>query len=75
MGTPIVTSLSEATEKQRIFLELACMEYVIEEREFQIRLHGGKPQRNDNSVREAGLKALKHPGDIKPVNKHYAKKE
>jgi hypothetical protein len=74
MNTPIVTSLSEATEKQRVFLELACIEYVIEEREFQIRLHGGKPQRHDNSVREAGLKVLKNPEGIKPVNKHYAKK-
>lgn len=65
MGTKIVNQLSEATQVQHAFLQMACVEYVNEEREFQANIHGVKLQKHSSDVRDAGKKALKDPRKLK----------
>lgn len=65
MGTRIVDHPSDATQLQYAFLQLACVEYTDEEREFQAQIHGVKLKKQSNDVRQAGLEALKHPDEIK----------
>lgn len=73
MGTPLAPTYRELTEQQRVFVELAIVEYVNEERNFWIQLMGGKPAPPQNigtqiggggTVREAALKRLKKPPGV-----------
>ncbi len=69
MGTPIspnATNQRDLTEYQRAFLNLALVEYVDEERDFQIQLHGGKSTRRPRGgVRDRAKSKLKDPRKIK----------
>ncbi len=49
MGTPIAPTQRELTLKQRAFIELACVEYVKEEREFLASLMGVRPSSDSSS--------------------------
>lgn len=65
-GTPIVKTQREATAKQIVFLHNACTEFVNEERDFWIRLLGGKSDyERGSSVRENGKKRLVDPREMK----------
>jgi hypothetical protein len=65
-GTPIVKTQREATAKQTVFLYNACTEFVNEERDFLIRLLGGKSNyERSSSVRENAKKRLVDPREIK----------
>ncbi len=66
MGTPIISTQKDATSKQQAFLQYALVEYIDEERDFQIMLHGGKSTRKPRGgVREHARKRLKDPRKLK----------
>lgn len=66
MGTPIVQTQGECTAKQLAFLNMASVEYTNDERDFWIKLFGGKPTRHDSSIRDHGLRNLKDPYSMQP---------
>ncbi|MBT9143186.1 MAG: hypothetical protein DDT29_01585 [Dehalococcoidia bacterium] len=62
MGTPIAPTQKEMTLKQRAFIELACVEYVKEERDFLASLMGVKlPSSGSGSVRTAAERRKVYP--------------
>ena len=69
MGTPIFPAKSqgELTVKQQVFLDFATVEYVNDERDFQVQLHGGKSNRHsaaNSNVQEAGQRKLVKPAPL-----------
>jgi hypothetical protein len=54
MGVPLETRQKDLTQKQHTFLSFASVEFVNDEREFQVLLHGGKPTEDESpgSVRD-----------------------
>ena len=63
MGIPLTTTQKDLTQKQHAFLSFASAEYVNDEREFQILLHGGevKDSERSGSVKGNARKQLKDP--------------
>lgn len=67
MGTPLIAKQSDATAKQYAFINYGMVEFVEEERNFQILLHGGKPSETSRpgTVQDVSKKKLKDPRKLK----------
>ena len=67
MGIPLEVKQSDLTQKQHAFLSFASVEYVNDEREFQIRLHGGEVKNSERpgSVKSNARNQLKDPRTLK----------